>query len=131
MMTKRWKFTMKSKVVTLLLAMMPMLAVADGDAGAGEMVFSKTCKGCHTIGRAAQHAFGPELNGVIGRTAGVTPGYKYSDAMQASGLVWSEANLTRFVADPGDVVPGTRMHFWGLSDPQKVADLLAFLKANP
>lgn len=128
------KFKMKAGLalgwIWLALAM-PCIARADGDAAAGQAVFEKTCKGCHTIGRAAQHAFGPELNGLIGRKAGSMPGYKYSDEMQASGIVWSEANLTAFIAAPTDVVPGTRMHFWGLSDPQKVADLLAWLKANP
>ena len=126
------KFKMKARLGLIRLALaLPCTAHADGDAAAGQVVFEKTCKGCHTIGRAAQHAFGPELNGLIGRKAGTLPGYKYSDEMQASGIVWSEANLTAFVAAPTDVVPGTRMHFWGLSDPPKVADLLAWLKANP
>ena len=122
---------MNSKVLMLVWLLAPAVAMAEGDAGAGETVFNKTCKGCHTIGRNAQHAFGPELNGLIGRKAGSTAGYKYSDEMRTSGITWSEATLTAFVGAPTDVVPGTRMHFWGLSAPQQIADLLAFLRANP
>jgi cytochrome c len=102
-----------------------------GNASAGEAVFRKTCAGCHAIGRNAQNTFGPQLNGVLGRQAGTSPGYKYSSEMIASGLIWSPDNLDAYVRDPGEVMPGTRMRFWGLSDAQKIADLMAFLKANP
>jgi cytochrome c len=122
---------MKKPAVLLLALLACGAAHADGDPQAGEAVFRKTCAGCHAIGRAAQHTFGPQLNGVFGRTAGTSPGYKYSDELQASGIVWSAESLSRFVADPGALVPGTRMRLWGLSDAQKIADLLAFLQANP
>lgn len=114
----------------LVLALMPLTAMAEGDVGAGEQVFDKTCKGCHNIGRGAQHAFGPQLNDLYGRRAGTAEGYRYSQEMQASGILWSQDTLPGFLAAPSEAVPGTRMHFWGLSDGQKVADLLAFLKAN-
>jgi cytochrome c len=120
------------KTAALLFALLAQgVAHAEGDPQAGEAVFRKTCAGCHAIGRAAQHTFGPQLNGVLGRTAGTAPGYKYSDELKASGIVWSEATVSHFVADPSELVPGTRMRLWGLSDPQKIADLLEFLRANP
>ncbi|MFX7894976.1 cytochrome c family protein, partial [Acinetobacter baumannii] len=74
-----------------------------------------------------RHGFGPQLNGLLGRKAGSLPGYAYSPAMKASGLVWTEATLTAFLRDPNAVVPGTKMRYWGLGiDEQTVAGLLAY-----
>jgi cytochrome c len=105
-------------------------AIADGDPQAGEALFNKTCGGCHKIGRYARAAFGPQLNGIFGRPAGSTSDYVYSSAMKASGITWQRDTLMAFIKDPSDVVPGTNMHFWGISDPQKLDNLLAWLHAN-
>ena len=61
-------------------------AVAAGDAEAGARLFSKTCGGCHSIGENARGGFGPQLNGIIGRPAGTTADYQYSEAMKTR--VW-------------------------------------------
>ena len=47
-------------------------AKAAGDAEAGGRLFTKTCGGCHSVGLNARGGFGPQLNGVIGRLAGIT-----------------------------------------------------------
>lgn len=99
-----------------------------GDAQAGQALF-KLCASCHQIGPYARAGFGPQLTGVIGRKAGSTSDYRYSDAMQKSGIVWSEDKLAAFLRAPKDVVPGTKMRFWGISDEQKIADLLAYLRS--
>ena len=65
---------------------------------------------------------------MIGRTAGVTPGYQYSDAMKNSGVVWSREKLAAYIEAPKKVVSGTRMIFWGISDPEKIANLLAYIE---
>lgn len=100
-----------------------------GNPQAGQAVF-KLCASCHQVGPRARAGFGPQLTGVIGRKAGSTSDYRYSAAMQKAGFVWSEAKLAAFIRAPDDVVPGTRMRFWGISDEQKIADLLAYLKAS-
>ena len=128
---------MKGSVITRLAAaalltvgvLAPVAAHAEGDAQAGQLLFSKTCGGCHKIGRYARAAFGPELNGIFGRPAGSTE-YVYSKAMKSSGITWDRDKLIAFIKDPSDLVPGTNMHFWGIDDPQKLDDLLAWLKAN-
>lgn len=113
----------------LALAGVAPLAVAGGDAAAGRKVFS-ACINCHAVGPSARHGFGPQLNALVGRKAGTSPGYAYSAGMKASGLVWSEATLTAFLRDPGAVVPGTKMRFWGVGmNERKVEDLLAYLAA--
>ncbi|KAF2394213.1 c-type cytochrome [Pseudomonas frederiksbergensis] len=101
---------------------------AAGDAEAGGKLFSRTCGGCHQVGESARPGFGPELNGVIGRTAGSTTGYQYSEAMKSSGVIWTRETLAKYIEDPKSVVAGTRMIFWGISDPEKIENLLAYLQ---
>jgi len=103
-------------------------AVAAGDAEAGGKLFSKVCGGCHSVGENARGGFGPQLNGVIGRLAGTTADYQYSDAMKNSGVVWTRDKLAAYIEAPKKVVSGTRMIFWGISDPEKIENLLAYLE---
>jgi len=103
-------------------------AVAAGDTEAGARLFSKTCGGCHSICENARGGFGPQLNGIIGRQAGTTADYQYSEAMKNSGVVWTRDKLAAYIEAPKKVVSGTRMIFWGISDPQKIDNLLAYLE---
>ncbi|MBV7479262.1 c-type cytochrome [Pseudomonas sp. PDM31] len=103
-------------------------ASAAGDAQAGQKVYKRMCSGCHQIGESARAFFGPQLNGVIGRPSAVTTDYVYSDAMKSANLVWDRDTLIAYIEAPKKVVPGTRMIFWGLSDPEKIDDLLAYLE---
>lgn len=113
--------------LALLLLLAPMWAQAAGDPVAGRKLFA-SCANCHAVGPAARHGFGPHLNALAGRKAGSVAGYGYSAAMKASGLVWNEATLTAFLRAPGDVVPGTKMRYWGVGvDEKKVRDLVAYL----
>ena len=82
-------------------------AFAEGDAAAGEKTFNK-CKSCHMIVSDAGDEIvkggrtGPNLYGIIGKTAG-TADFKYGKDLVAAGeagLVWDEATLTEYVADP-------------------------------
>jgi cytochrome c len=103
-------------------------ANAAGDAEAGGKLFKRVCGGCHQIGESARPFFGPQLNNVIGRVAGSTTDYQYSDAMRSSGIVWTREKLAAYIEDPKAVVSGTRMIFWGISDQEKIDDLLAYIE---
>jgi cytochrome c len=103
-------------------------ANAAGDAEAGGKLFKRVCGGCHQIGESARPFFGPQLNNVIGRVAGSTTDYQYSDAMKSSGIVWTRDKLAAYIEDPKAVVSGTRMIFWGISDQEKIDDLLAYIE---
>lgn len=96
------------------------------DAAAGQKVF-QTCRACHSDVQG-RNGFGPTLYGVVGRRAGTAPGYSYSQAMTASGIVWDDATLDAFIAAPRGVVPGTKMPYGGMKDPAKRAQLIAYLK---
>ncbi len=107
-------------------------AFADGDAVAGKIVYKK-CMACHSADKE-QNRVGPHQVGVVGRKAGAVEGFKYSDAMIAKGtegLVWDEANIAAYMKDPKGFIPGNKMAFAGLKDDQQIADLIAFLKADP
>ena len=102
-------------------------ASAAGDAAAGEKVFNK-CKACHSL-KAGENKVGPSLAGVFGRQAGTADGFKFSDAMKASGLVWDDANIAAYLEKPKDYVPGNKMAFPGLKKADDRANLIEFLKS--
>ena len=98
----------------------------------GEKVFKK-CKACHKIGDKAKNGTGPMLNGVFGRNAGTVDGFKYSKPMLAAaegGLVWDEAELAAYLANPKKYMKGTKMSFAGLKKDKDVAAILEFLKSH-
>jgi cytochrome c len=107
-------------------------AQAEGDAAAGAKVFNQ-CKACHEVEKGVNKV-GPTLKGVVGRKAAAVADYKYSEAMiakGAEGLVWDEANLTTYLANPKGFVPKTKMAFAGLKKPEDLANVIAFLKTHP
>ncbi len=87
-------------IATAALALAP--AAYAGDATAGAKVFKK-CKACHKVGPKAKNGVGPNLTGVVGRTAGTEAGYHYSKSMVAAGaagLVWDEAKIAEYLVNP-------------------------------
>jgi len=118
--TKFFAFAMSLAVTSSLYAG-PTFA---GDATAGKKVFNK-CKACHTIGKSK---IGPDLARLFGRPAASVEGYKYSKAMKASGITWTEENLAEFLKKPKAFVPKTKMSFGGLKKEKQIEDLLAYLK---
>jgi cytochrome c len=115
-------------IAAALLTTVSVRAMAQeaGNAAAGEQVFV-ICRACHEIGPGAKILVGPPLNGVIGRKAGSYPGFDYSSANKNSGITWTKEELTKYLADPQKVVPGTKMIFPGLHDPKQVQDVIAYL----
>jgi len=101
-------------------------ASPQGDPVHGQQIFAR-CSACHTLGQSGGK-MGPTLNGVVGRKAGSVAGYAYSPAMTKSGLTWNPATLARFLQAPSKAVPGTKMFFPGLANPQDQADVVSYLK---
>jgi cytochrome c len=97
---------------------------AAGDAQRGEQVYESRCGGCHAV---ESDRVGPRHAGVFGRRAGSVKGFDYSDALAKSRVVWDEATLTRWLADPEAVIPGQRMGY-RLGDAAARADVVAYLR---
>lgn len=102
-------------------------AALAGDVDAGRAEFAR-CRSCHKAGPSARSGFGPQLTGIVGRRAGAATDYRYSAAMKNSGVVWTAPALAAFLKAPQQVVPGNNMRFWGISDDQRIANLLAYLR---
>ena len=115
-------------IVAASLATASGAAWADGDAAKGQKVFAK-CKTCHEIA-SDKNKVGPTLQGVLGRKAGAVAGFKYSEAMAASGVVWDEATIAEYVAKPKEVIPGNKMAFAGLKKEDEIENLLAYIKED-
>jgi cytochrome c len=104
------------------------LASLTGDAAKGEKVFAQ-CKACHVV-EPGVNRVGPSLHGVVGRTAGSIAGFNYSKANKESGVTWNAEVLFTYLEAPQKFMPGTRMAFGGLKNPQDRADVIAFLKTK-
>jgi len=118
-------------------------AMADGHIAKGESDFKK-CKACHTLANGDDVIIkggrtGPNLYGMVGRTAGTVEGYKYGDSIVAAGeagLVWTQDLLVEYVADPkgflkeftGDSGARSKMSF-KLKNGENIAAYLGTLGA--
>ena len=99
---------MKRIVVATIFGLLAAPAFAEGDAAAGEKEFNK-CKSCHMIVAddgteiVKGGKTGPNLYGIMGRTAGTYADFRYGDDLVAAGeagLVWDAANFAEYVQDP-------------------------------
>lgn len=88
----------------------------------------KKCLSCHTIDKGGPNRVGPNLWNIVGRNKASEQGYKYSAAMAAKGGVWDEESLFHLLHKPGKFIPGTKMSFAGLSKPEDIVNVIAFLK---
>ena len=119
---------LKSVAAIIALGATQLPAMAQ-DATAGERVFRK-CMACHTV-EEGKNKSGPSLFGIVGRKAGTVEGFRYSKANKdagEAGLIWTEEELTVYLANPRSYMPGTRMAFAGLRNAEETANLIAYLK---
>lgn len=85
------------------------------------------CKTCHTFEQGGRHGVGPNLWNVHGQPAAAQPGYTYSPALLESGIVWDNAALDAYLENPRALVPGGKMSFAGLRDPEDRGEVIAYL----
>lgn len=107
--------------------------MATADTINGENIFKKVCGVCHTNGVDGINKVGPNLWGIYDEPAGHKSDFKYSEAMltrKASGVLWNEEELYRYLYAPKQYVVGTKMAFAGIKDDKERADLIAFLKTQ-
>jgi len=117
--------------LTFLALLLSGLSAQAGDVFEGQERF-KQCLSCHAIGPDAKNLFGPQLNGIFEKTAGSAPGYDYSQPFKnaaAGGILWNDDSLDQFLENPLEYMPGTKMAFPGVRDPEERAHLIAFLRA--
>lgn len=126
---------MRHPEVLAIALLLGQLALADalpadaaGDPERGARAF-RQCLACHSIEPGLQMT-GPSLASVVGRKAGTVEGFaRYSDALRAAQLTWTEATLDQWLRNPAVLVPGNTMTFPGIPDAQTREDIVAYLKA--
>jgi cytochrome c len=118
---------MRILVLAIAAGFLSSVSASAQDAAAGEKVFAR-CKACHQVGEKAKNAVGPVLNGLFGRKSGTIEGFNYSPANKDSGIIWDEATFREYIEDPKAKIPGTKMIFPGLKNPQQIDDIIAYLK---
>ncbi len=101
-----------------------------GDADHGKILFQQSCAICHADGSGpgttAIVKQGPSLVGVLGRRAGTSANFNYTQAMRDSGLTWDAPTLNHFLTNPTVAVPGTTMPITVTKDADRL-DLIAYL----
>ena len=96
----------------------------------GKAVFAK-CAACHSINAGGANGIGPNLAKIVGDDVGKgRGGFAFSDGVAKLGGKWDEAKLDKWLANPREMVSGTKMTFAGLDNAQDRADVIAYLKAN-
>jgi cytochrome c len=86
----------------------------------------EVCLACHTVDERS--GLGPSLKGVLGRSAGAIPAFRYSRALRNAKFVWDEKTLDAYLANPQKVVPGNAMPFAGIPDSKERAAVIEYLK---
>ena len=103
----------------------PLMAKAD--AKAGEAIVKK-CTSCHTFDKGGKNGVGPNQWGLMGSHFAHKDDYSYSDALKAMhGKTWGPQEMSDFLANPKKYIPGNKMSFAGIKNPQDRANLIAYL----
>tara|TARA_B100000575_G_scaffold249300_1_gene215616 strand:- start:2463 stop:3008 length:546 start_codon:yes stop_codon:yes gene_type:complete len=103
--------------------------LAMGDLSHGEKVFKK-CSACHQIASGGKNMIGPNLWGVIGRTAGSVDDYKYSKAMTAYAKEWTFEEMNSYLIKPQAYIKGTKMAFAGLRKEKDRASVILYMNSK-
>ena len=99
-------------------------ATAAADAARGQTLYKTMCVACHSID---YNGVGPAHKGLLGKKAGSRADYTYSPAVKASGIVWADKTLDKWLANPEKLIPGQKMGFMVPAAKDR-ADLIAYLK---
>lgn len=111
-----------------LLAELPA-AYQSADLSNGQAKFA-VCAACHTLTQGGANMTGPNLWGVFGRKAGSETSFSYSDDMKNAGWTWDADHIEKWITNPRAVLPGTKMTFLGMADPNDRRDVIAYVKVS-
>jgi cytochrome c len=104
--------------------------LAKASAAKGKEI-ATVCTACHTLDKGQPNRIGPNLYGVYGAAvAEGRGGFDFSDALKKHDKEkWDADLLNDWLADPAKFAPGTKMTFAGIPQPQRRADVIAYLNS--
>ena len=111
-----------------VLTLGPISSVADELSG--EALYGLACAACHNSGVQVDHRVGPPLGKLNQRKAGSVEGYEYSAALSASTIHWNQAELTGWILDSDQRVPGSRMVYSNQLTISEIQSLATWLLAK-
>ena len=100
-----------------------LLAAAEVDKG-GRLF--RQCSACHKLDNGA-NGTGPHLFNIVNRPKGSVAAFGYSASLAAMEGDWSPENLSAFIENPREYVPGTSMSYSGMRKIEDRANLIAYL----
>ena len=102
--------------------------LAKANPAAGEAYAKQICGVCHSFPEGGKAVIGPNLYNVVGGPHAHMAGFAYSDGMKNRPGNWTFEDLDAWLTKPSALVPGTRMTFPGIPDPQLRANVIAWLR---
>ena len=111
-----------SALIVLALIATPARAQ---DAEHGAAIFNRVCANCHQVAQP-RSLQAPHLIGIVGRKIGSVKGFHYSQVFKEADDTWDEAKLNTYIANPGEIMKGTKMINKVPSDTDRT-DIVAYL----
>ncbi len=105
--------------------------ITGADLADGEALATGRCSSCHSFAQGGAAIVGPNLYDIVGAPVAAAEGFNYSQALRAlgdEGAEWTFDRLDAFLANPAITVPGTRMGFAGIANPDDRAAVIAYLR---
>lgn len=91
-------------------------------------VLYRKCANCHAMTEEERQRAGPHFAGLFGRPAGAVAGYRYSEALSTSDIVWTpETVAALFREGPDHYIPGTKMPVQEVRDEEQLKALIDYM----
>jgi glucose/arabinose dehydrogenase/cytochrome c2 len=117
-------------IASLCILSISVLTASAAAVERGNQYFQSNCALCHSDSLGAGNTVvikqGPTLVGVMGRKAGTSPHFGFTQALKDSGLVWNTETLDFYLTNPTTAVPGTSMTVT-VPEASDRADVIAYL----
>ena len=137
-MTRRTRKIRRAKMKKYLLVIFVLIGMGliftVGTAYAIDKEFRK-CAGCHKIEEGKKGGMGPNIWGVFGSPAGQVKGYRYSEYLKNSGIIWTRESLQAWLSDRktkqeyfGKEVKNTKMMWTGIKKEEDMKIILDYLE---
>ena len=123
------------KIIIIFMILFGFIAVV-GTAYGIDKEFRK-CAGCHKIEQKQKGGMGPNLYGIFNSPAGQVEGYRYSEWLKESGIVWNRESLQAWLSDRktreeyfGKGVFKTKMMWTGIKKEEQMKEILDYLESK-